>query len=301
MKRTEFTLFSEVDGLPLQALLIAPGGPVRGVVQISHGMSEHKERYEDFMFFLAQHGYAAVIHDHRGHGGSVRSPNDLGYFYTEDTDATVSDLHQVSQWILSHFPRIPLFLFAHSMGTLVARNYLKKHDTLPQKVVLCGPPTQNPGVSLAIALAKTSSLQKGPSYRNRGIHQLALGLYDRRFEGPSAWLSSDPLQVERFLLDPLCGFSFTNNGFLHLFSLLQGAYSKSGWSVEHPNLPILLMAGKDDPVIQSESKFRHLATFLCSLGYTNVSARLYPYLRHELLNEKDHLTIYRDLLVFWDT
>lgn len=65
-------LISKQDGLTLSVLWTEPEKKVRGVVQISHGMSEHKERYLPFMKFLAGHGYAAVIHDHRGHGGSVR-------------------------------------------------------------------------------------------------------------------------------------------------------------------------------------------------------------------------------------
>ena len=104
---TEFEklrLTSIVDGLPLAIEVIEPIGPIYGVIQISHGMAEHKERYRDFMQFLSAHGYVVAIHDHRGHGGSVRDVSDLGYFYTDNAQVIVEDLHDVTAFLQKRYP-----------------------------------------------------------------------------------------------------------------------------------------------------------------------------------------------------
>ena len=115
------TLFSPFDGLSLSVAISEPQGAPIGIIQFSHGMAEHKERYFPFMEYLSENGYICVIHDHRGHGGSVKSDKDYGYFYTEDIWAIVEDLHEVSVVIKEQYPYLPLYLFSHSMSTLVAR------------------------------------------------------------------------------------------------------------------------------------------------------------------------------------
>ena len=96
----------------------------------------------------------------------------------------------------------------------------------------------------------------------------------------------------------LCGYIFTNNGFINLFKLLKEAYNKEEWTVNNPNLDILVIAGKQDPVIQSEEKFMGLVSFLKGLGYKNIASKLYEGKRHELLNEKENIKIYEDILGF---
>lgn len=292
------TLESPADGLPLAVAWMVPDETPKGIVQLSHGMAEHKERYEEFMTFLARHGYVAVIHDHRGHGASVRYPEDVGYFYTEDIQVIVEDLCAVSEMIRARYPGLPLSLFAHSMGTLVARNYLKNHDGALDRLILCGPPTRNPAVGMAIRMTRQSIKRKGARYRNLKLNAMAFGGANRRFGGNGNWLSSDPKTVEAYHKDPLCGYVFTNNGFLNLFQLLQEAYRTGGWEVTKPDLPIFLIAGEEDPVIQSKRKFRALKNFLRRRGYRQVSARLYGKQRHELLQETRREQVFRDVLRF---
>ena len=174
-------LISKQDGLTLSVLWTEPEKKVRGVVQISHGMSEHKERYLPFMKFLAGHGYAAVIHDHRGHGGSVREKEDLGYFYNTKEKGIIEDLHQVTRWAKDRFAGLPFYMLGHSMGTLVARNYLKQYDEELDKLVLTGPPSKNPAVDAGLWLAKVQKKLRGGSYRSKEIQLLAFGPFASRF------------------------------------------------------------------------------------------------------------------------
>ena len=116
---------SEADGLDISVLAVVPDEtPYKGILQLVHGMSEYKERYLPFMEYMAKKGYVCVIHDHRGHGKSVRSKEDLGYMYGGGADAMLQDIHTVNCLIKDHFPGIPLILFGHSMGSLAVRAYL---------------------------------------------------------------------------------------------------------------------------------------------------------------------------------
>lgn len=291
-------IVSEFDGLELELEMIVPESNPIGIVQLSHGMAEHKERYEEFMEYLASKGYIAVINDHRGHGASVKSKEDLGYFYTDDCEGIVEDLYQVTKLMKAEHPNLPVYLFSHSMGTLVARKYLKKHDQEIEKLVLCGPPTENPATRLAIILTKISMIFKGKQHRNRFIHNLAFAGNNKGYDKENAWLSRNLESVDRYNADELCGFVFTNNGFLNLFCLMKESFSKSGWQMKHPTLLIFIIAGEKDPVIQGEKKFYALKEFLENIGYKNIKTKLYEQNRHEILNEDNRADIYRDIVDF---
>ena len=299
MDTRKHKLISEFDGLRLDVEEVVPDR-IRGIVQISHGMAEHKERYEDFMKFLAEHDYMTVIHDHRGHGNSVNDLVELGYFYTEDIQGIIEDLHQVTRWIKEQYPGLPIYLFSHSMGTLVARNYIKTYDSDIQKLILCGPPTKNAGAASALLMAKASRTMKGGMYRNQYIHNLAFKGYDRYEKTVNNWLSTDTEKVEAYNGNPLCGYVFTNNGFINLFQLMQETFSTKGWEKNNLTLPILMIAGEEDPVIQSREKFEQLEQFLKGIGYSDIKSKLYPGMRHELLNERNKEQVYQEILAFID-
>ena len=184
-------IYSEKDNLKLSVSIIEPTNEFRGVVQFSHGMCEHKERYFDFMKYLAKNGYVCVIHDHRGHGGSVKDIKDLGDFYTEDISYIVEDLFTVTKFIKEKYPNLKITLFSHSMGTLVARNYLKKYDNEIDKVILCGPPTENKLAGFGIFLAKFLKLFYKRNKPNKLLAFMVFRSYIRKFKGKNAWICSN--------------------------------------------------------------------------------------------------------------
>lgn len=288
---------SEKDGLELELTIIEPKGKPKAIVQISHGMSEHKERYYHFMNYLASYGYVCVIHDHRGHGASVKDKNDLGYFYTDDISFIVDDLYQVTKYMKERYKDLDYFLFSHSMGTLVARNYLKSYDSEIKKIVLCGPPTKNNLTEVAILLAKLSSLFGGRKV-NIFLNKLTFGSYNKNNELENEWICSNRDTVNNYNSDDLCGFIFTTNGFLNLYKLMRGSFDKSNWNITNKDLDILVIAGEDDPVIQNIDKFNDLIEFLKEVGYVNIKSHLYDGKRHELLNELENEKIYQDILSF---
>ena len=293
-----FHLNSDADGLRLEGTLVFPSGAPKGIVQISHGMAEHRQRYLPFLDFLADAGYLCAIHDHRGHGGSAKGPEDYGYFGAPGWQGAVSDLAQVAAYLRERYPGLPLSLFAHSMGTMIARIFLKEHDGEIAKLVLCGPPTENKLAGVGIALARLLGVFCGGHHRSKFLQSLAFAGYDKKGEPENSWVCANPDARSAYQADPACGFLFTINGFTALFSLMRECFSKKGWQMRHADLPILLMAGAEDPVIQSPAAFEQAAEFLRQRGYGDICTRLYPGLRHELLNERENGRIYADVLAW---
>ena len=289
---------SSSDGLKIELAYAIPKNEIKGIVQISHGMSEHKERYFKFMEYLAENGYVCVINDHRGHGNSVKDKKDLGYFYTEDTNFIVDDLHDVTRYIKTKYPDLKIYLFSHSMGTLVARGYMQKYDSEIEKIILCGTPTQNPFTLFAITMAylfKIIGMGKKP---NKILNYLTFNSYNKGYQLENEWLSKNPSNISIYNDDELCGFTFTTNGFINLYKLLKRAFDAKLYKIQNKNLEIFLIAGDNDPVIQNAKKFKELEKFLNKIGYKNTQSKLYPDLRHEILNEEEYEQIYSDILKF---
>lgn len=299
------TMTSPSDGLEISVLACRPDSigesGLKGLVQLVHGMCEHKERYIPFMEFLGRNGYAAIIHDHRGHGESVRSSEDLGYFYEGGFMAMIEDIRAVNSMFRKEFPGLPLVLFGHSMGSMAVRSYVKRYDDTADALIVCGSPSYNPGAGFAKFLAKTYSILTGDRHRPSLIQHLAFGSFNKSFgkvSSPNAWVCSDPEIVRKYDSDPLCHFQFTNDGFINLFSLMQDAYDPKGWAMHNPDLPVWFISGSDDPCLVSEKKFRKAVRAMTGVGYRNVASKLYPGMRHEILNETGKEQVWNDILDF---
>ncbi|MCI9247310.1 MAG: alpha/beta hydrolase [Clostridia bacterium] len=302
MKQIDRKIESKCDGLPLTMTVMIPENKeIKGIIQISHGMAEHKERYYTFMEFLTENGYITVIHDHRGHGDSVKEDNDLGYFYDTTANYIVEDLHQVTQVIKQEYPNLPVYLFGHSMGSMVVRCYLKKYDNEINKLIVCGAPSKNIGASFGIFLAKIIGKFKGDKYRSKLMQKLTFSSYPKKFEkekeDENCWISSEKENKEKYNQDKKCGYVFTLNGFQNLYKLVQRTYSKKGWERKNLELPIFFIAGDEDPVIGNLPKWINAYEFLeKEIGYQNMFHKLYKGKRHELLNEDIKEKVYYDIL-----
>lgn len=295
------TVRSKADKLPLDVLEVIPEGEVIGIVQIVHGMQEHKERYLHFMRYLGTHGFACIAADHRGHGKSIREPEDLGYFYDPHGKAIVEDLEVTSAHLRLEYPHVPFFMLAHSMGTLVARKYIKDHDRTLSGLILSGPVYNNPAAKTGRRLVDALSRVQGDKHVSKTVSKLVEGSFDRQVEGTqkNRWLSTNEESVEAFNQDPLCGHPFTLNGYRNLLLLVEDVYSEQGWKVAAPDLPILFAGGENDPVIGSPQEFENQAKFLESLGYRHVHRHLYPHMRHEILNEINREHVYEEFAAFF--
>ena len=295
MPHTEFFyLESKQDGLPLSMMLVRPDGEIRALVQLAHGMTEHKERYAPFMEYLAERGCLCVMNDHRGHGGSVRRQEDLGYFYDNGDEALVEDLHQISLWMKQKWPGLPLFLFGHSMGSLAVRVYCERYDRDVDALVVCGSPGWNAAAGVGLALIRLLVFLRGERHRSRLIQGMTVGAFARRFPDtghPCAWISANMENVIAYEADPLCRFTFTLNGNRALLRLMRRCYGLAPGRGK-PDLPIRFYSGADDPCMPDEKGFWHAVENMKKAGYRNVQGCLFPGMRHEILNETNREEVF---------
>ena len=294
-------IISRKDGLALAVSYVIPQGECRGIVQIVHGMCEHKERYYEFMEFLCKNGFAVFAHDKRGHGESVRSRADLGYMYGGGSEAYIEDILQINEFAREQVPEVPVILFGHSMGSLGVRAFTKLHDDKMDALIVCGSPSKNPALGPGMFLAKMQRLLLGAKHKAKLLKKISFGGYQARFKDePSsvAWLCSVLEEVKAYEDDPLCGFTFTTDGYVVLFELMQQTYDEKGWLLSKPELPVLFIAGENDPCIESKEKFDEAVEYMKKSGYKDVSDKLYEGMRHEILNESKKHEVFNDVVTF---
>lgn len=292
MKKEFFKIKSNCDELELDVALFIPD-KIFGLVQLSHGMVEHKEYYYDFMEYLAKNGYACIINDHRGHGRSIKNISDLGYLYEESSDYLVEDLHQITMYLKNKFPNKELVLFGHSMGSLIVRKYLKKYDFEINKLIVCGSPSINKMSKIGLMLSKAVKLLKGERYRSEFLNKLALSN-----DETNSWISDNKEYIDKYNNDKLCGYIFTTNGFINLTNLMIDVYSKRDWKLKNKKLPIFFIAGRNDSVIKSEKLWHKSISFLKDVGYKNITFKLYDDMKHALLFEKNNENVLKDIIDF---
>lgn len=302
-----FNLPSGSDDLQLSVALCenSTGTRPKAVVQFVHGMCEHKERYFDFMNWLAERGCICIIHDHRGHGASIKEEEDLGYMYKGGWRALVEDIKVVGDWARKAFPGIKFVLFGHSMGSMAVRSYTKRYDDTIDELFVCGSPSDNPAKGAGRLLADLFGLLKGSRHRPALLQKMSFGAYNKPFDGEkgadglpfhSAWVCSDRDTLEAYHKDSLCQFVFTANGFSNLMGLMKDCYGKKGWKLSKPQLSVHFISGALDPCRIDDNSFKKAVEAMKRAGYTDVTSKLYPGMRHEILNETEKLTVWQDVL-----
>ena len=300
MNKNKLRIKSPFDGIELVCTVYEPDGEAKGILQMVHGMCEHSARYQTMMEYFAQKGYIVAIHDQRGHGETAVTIEDRGWFNDKNAKAVVDDVVAVTHELKRLYPNLPVYLFGHSMGSMVVRCYIQNNDTEIKKLIVCGSPSSNPMAGLAVLIAKTIGLIKGERYRSGMLAYLSTGKGDKQFEGEGhgAWLNHDRENVEAYYNDPYCGFIFTCNGFENLFRLMKNTYTKGLYKVKNPELPIHFISGSEDAVLVDENKWLQAHNSLRDAGYKNVSGKLYHGLRHEIHNEPEKETVFEDILKF---
>ena len=298
----ESSFKSEADGLEISVMALIPDKkPYRAVVQLVHGMSEHKERYIPFMQYLAKLGYVVVIHDHRGHGKSVKHQDDLGFTYGGGAQAMLQDIRTVNRKIHAYYPELPLILMGHSMGSLAVRAFVAEHDSCVDMLIVCGSPSYNTAMPLGVAIAKTEKAVFGPRHRSKLIETMSFGAGAMKFRKDkrcTAWICSDPDVAKEYEESELCGFTFTDDAYLALFELMKRAYDVEHFSCINPDMPVLFVSGAEDPCLINVRHFAKTVRAMRRADYKDVKGKLYPGMRHEILNEIGKEQVYRDIAVY---
>ena len=302
--KKEFYFDSCVNGERIFVRTAGPedGVPVRGIVQIAHGMAEHSLLYDSFMEYLAENGFFAAANDHLGHGKSVSCGGVYGYFGEGGCKNLVEDMHRLFSILHTERKELPYFLIGHSMGSFLSRSYAAKYGNDLTALVLlgtgAGPGTAKLEAQRAVANAIVR--RKGPLGHDPMFAKLSTGKFNEYFapaRTPNDWLSRDEAEVDRYTRDPLCGFSLTVSGYRDILDL-QAQINSEKWGRAVPDIPILFASGDQDPVGDFGKGVRKSAEYLLRTGHKRVAVKLYPGARHVLLCETNRSEVFRDLLAF---
>lgn len=275
----------------------------KAVLFVVHGMQEHQGRYAAFASYLNRHGYACITYDLPGHGKNT-STEDLGFFGSENGwNHLVNSAVEITMLAKHEFPGIPVIYFGHSMGTMIGRSFLQVHDGLIDAMILSGAPCYQSAAAAGKLIAAMIVKAKGKKGHSKVLDNLATGSFNKTIENPRTpvdWLSYNDENVDRYIADELCGFSFTNQGYLDLFKGMTDMSRPSLYRLANPDLPILLYAGEDDPCIGGKKGWNDTKRRLKDIGYRSVESRLYPHMRHETLQEADHEKVMQDIVDWCD-
>ena len=276
-----------------------PEGKIIAVLQIAHGMVEFIDRYENFAAFLASKGILVVGNDHIGHGGSVKSEEDWGYFGENGNRILLDDMHELTRLTKEKYPNLPYFLLGHSMGSFYARQYLGEFGNELDGAIIMGTGLEPLFVVKGgMFLCKLIALFKGWRYRSNFVNQVAFGSYGKKFEPlrtRADWLSKDEALVDWYINEPRCSFLFTLNAYYSMFEGIARLHDKKLLEKVPKDLPIFFVSGEDDPVGSFGKEVVYSVETLKEVGVKNIDMKLYPNDRHEILNETDKETVYADL------
>ena len=299
--KKEYSVLSKSGVADVYARMWLPEGKPSAIFQIAHGMAEHGERYEEFAKYLCEKGFAVLVDDHVGHGKSVKTDEDLGYFGENGGwNAFVEDERAFTEIIKNEYPDTPVVFFGHSMGSFIAREYIRRYgkDERIKAAVICGTSGKNPASGIAIKLAGAIAKIKGTRHRSNFINSVAFGTYNSRIKNartPFDWLTRDEKIVDEYIADKYCGFLFTAAGYRDLFTVLDAVSGKDWYSGVSNELPLLIIAGEEDPVGAYSKGIKQVYNDLLQSGQKDVTLRLYPEMRHEILNEFGKEKVYEDV------
>lgn len=306
MITTNFTFLSNDGKTAVHAVKWMPdSGEYKAILQITHGMVEFIERYEPFAEFLTEKGYMVVGHDHIGHGQSVASQDDWGYFCEgTPSDILVEDMHKLRMLTQEENPGLPYFMLGHSMGSFLLRKYLVLHNENLRGAIIMGTGfTPEKMTNLALKLTGFVSRLRGDRYRSKLIQGLAFGAdykgFDMTGEKPEdSWLTKDVEIVKQYYAEPRCSFMFTVNGYKGLFETVNFSCNPENAMKLPKKLPLFIVSGDNDPVGGLGKGVKEAYDMYKAAGILDLTYKLYENDRHEILNEIDKNVVFEDLLAW---
>ncbi|MGN0383666.1 MAG: alpha/beta fold hydrolase [Eubacterium sp.] len=281
-------------------IILPPDGIVPiGIIQFVHGMAEHRKRYIETLDYFSQYGFICAIADLPGHGENIDKEEDIGYFGRHGMKHLIEETHDFTAFLKHEYPGLPVTLIGHSMGSLIVRAYAKKYDEEINTLIVCGSPSDNKLAGMGQMLIRFISIFKGWRYKSPFIANMVTGPFEKAFSNEyrkNSWLAANSAVADYYNKDPMCGFMFTLNGYYNLLSLIRTVYSKDHWKMRNPKLRIAFISGKEDPCKVNDKYFKDAVELMKSVGYTNVTSKLYQGMRHEIFNERNKVTVYEDIL-----
>ena len=300
VRKEELTYKSRDRQTMLHAIRWIPEGEPIAILQIIHGMQEYIDRYDEFANYLAEKGILVIGNDHLGHGGSVGERGTYGYFCKNDAATVlVRDAHRLKKMTQEDYPGIPCFILGHSFGSFVAREYLTRYGTGIKGAIIQGTAYMPGGTIRSLSgLVNFLTVVMGEKYRSNMINNMAFKGYLKKIPNPRTkqdWLSHNEASVDKYVADPACNFVFTLNGFKTMAELLKRVQDTDKMEDIPKELPILITAGKEDPVGDYGAAPEKLFNiYQNDLKIKDVELKLYEGMRHELQQEIGREQVFAD-------
>lgn len=293
--------FQASDGRPLCVHLWPAQGEARCVMHIIHGLAEHAERYARFAASLTVRGFAVYAHDQRGHGHTAQSREELGFFAERDGwERVVRDAEELLIEENARHAGLPLVLFGHSLGSFVAQQVIFRQSERLAAAVLSGANgARNPLASAGRLIARAERRRHGMRSSSPLITRLAFGNFNRKFAPARTafdWLSRDEAEVDKYVNDPLCGFDCATQLWVDFLDGIADTLNPAHKKRVRRDLPLYIIAGGHDPACAGGRGALALAEAYHAAGLMNVTCKIYPDARHELLNETNRDEVTQDLI-----
>lgn len=281
----------------------------RGVIHINHGLAEHSERYTEFAKILSNAGYHVYAQDHRGHGHNIGAEHPKSMFAMRDGAAKVlNDVDCINQLIKERHPGLPVILFGHSMGGLIAFNYaLQKPENINGLSIWNSNFGNKSERIFARFMLKVERMLKGSDVPSQFLPKVTFRSWAKQVQ-PSPctsptmfdWLSSDQTVVDAYLKDPLCGFDPSVSMWLDIFQWMEQGDRQKNWERLPKNLPIRFHAGALDPATNFGQAVTAFATRLQQLSFSDISHKIYTHSRHETLLDQEREIATQDFIQWSD-
>lgn len=273
---------------------------IKGIVQISHGMCEYIDRYDEFADYLLEKGYIVAGHDHIGHGDSVNDEKDRGFFAKENGyKYLVKDLYYMTKIVKKRYPNLPYFMLGHSMGSFISRCYIAQYGEMLDGIILLGTMGPQWAVDAGIQLADRLIQKKGEMYKSKKLDQLCFEFANLNFEPIMTkydWTCRNKEVVLNHLEDKKMSFIFSVSAFKDLFNLVKYCNDDKFIKNTPKTLPMLIMSGDMDPVGEEGIGVKKVYELYKKIGIKDIAFKVYKDCRHELLNELNKDEIYKDIL-----
>ena len=306
IQKQEYKVLSSDRVHQLAGVVFLPEGEPVGFFHVVHGMTEYIGRYERFMTEMAENGWICFGYDHLGHGYTVNNDSELGYIAKKDGwSLLVQDVHRFAEAAMAEFSpdgkELPYVLMGHSMGSFIVR-LATETCVHPDRLIIMGTGGPNPAAGAGLALIGITKMLRGDRHISKLLDSIAFGSYNDAWKNsgetaPNPWLTSDQGVRKRYFADPLCTFKFTVSAMGDLITLTKES-NRAAWYQNLPkDIPMLLVAGAEDPVGDFGKGVRYVHEHLLAAGI-DATCKLYEGARHEILNDISYEDVVKDILAF---
>ncbi len=266
------------------------------IILIITGMAEHSGRYDHFATFLNRHGYSVYCLDHSGQGDNGELGRPMEDYFTKEIEIFNDFILELK----AKFNK-DVNIFSHSMGSFVAQGYIEKYSKNIKRVVLCGTNGRNPLVGFGVCVCKMVVTKKNKDKDAKLLHNLSVGAYEKTVKNeksPNAWISFDEDNILAYDADPLSGYRCSNGFYKEFMKGLNTIQKSKNVKNISKDLKIFIIGGEKDPVGNNGKGLVKLFNLYRKYNL-NAKLRIYKNMKHEVLNEKDKMTVYNDVVNFY--